>query len=72
MALIWNPLYLSQNGLMAMKQESKHINWILDINCDYHFYNLGHDLDLEFSRNNMEFAISQLKMIQLPQKEKWT
>ena len=31
---------------------------------------LGHDLDLEFSRSNMEFAISQPKMVQLSQKEK--
>ena len=29
-------------------------------------FELGHDLDLEFSRSNMEFAISQPKMVRLP------
>ena len=33
-------------------------------------FDLGHDLDLEFSRSNMEFAISQPKVVQLPQNEK--
>ena len=27
-------------------------------------FDLGHDLDLEFSRSSMEFAISQSKVIQ--------
>ena len=31
---------------------------------------LGHDLDLEFLRSNMEFAISQSKMVRLPRNEK--
>ena len=35
-------------------------------------FDLGHDLDLEFSRSNMEFAISQPKMVRLPQNEKQT
>ena len=35
-------------------------------------FDLGHDLDLEFSRSNMEFAISQPKMVRLPRKEKQT
>ena len=30
------------------------------------------DLDLDFSRSNMEFAISQPKMVLLPQNEKQT
>ena len=34
--------------------------------------NFGPDLDLEFSRSNMEFAISQPKMIWLPRNEKQT
>ena len=38
MALIWNPLYLSQNGLIATKLKSKHIDWILGINCDHHVW----------------------------------
>ena len=33
-------------------------------------YGLGHDLDLEFSRSNKEFAISQPKMVRLPRNEK--
>ena len=33
---------------------------------------LGHDLDLEFSRSNMEFVISQPKMVRLPRNEKQT
>ena len=32
-------------------------------------FDLGHDLDLEFSRSNIEFAISQPKMVWLPRKK---
>ena len=36
-------------------------------------FDLGHDIDLEFSRLNMEFSISQpLKMVLLPRNEKQT
>ena len=35
-------------------------------------FDLGHDLDLDFSRSNMEFAISQPKMVRLPGNEKQT
>ena len=35
-------------------------------------FDLGHDLDLEFSRSNMEFAIYQPKMVRLPRNEKQT
>ena len=39
-------------------------------------FDLGHDLDLEFSRSNIEFAISQPKMVWLPRNEEqyidWT
>ena len=35
-------------------------------------FDLGHDLDLEFSRSNMELAISQPKMVGLPRNEKQT
>ena len=45
--------------------KSKHIDWTLGLKCD-----LGHDLDLEFSRSNIEFAISQPKMVRLPRNEK--
>ena len=36
------------------------------------WFDLGHDLDLEFSRSNMEFAISQPKVVRLPWNEKQT
>ena len=32
-------------------------------------FDLGHDLILEFSRSNMELAISQPKMVRLPRNE---
>ena len=35
-------------------------------------FDLGHDLDLEFSRSNMELAISLPKMVWLPWNEKQT
>ena len=35
-------------------------------------FNLDHDLDLDFSRSNMEFAISQPKMVRLPRNKKQT
>ena len=35
-------------------------------------FDLSHDLDLEFSRSNTEFAISQPKMVRLPRNEKQT
>ena len=35
-------------------------------------FDLGHDLDLDFSRSNMEFPISQSKGVPLPRKEKQT
>ena len=35
-------------------------------------FDLGHDLDLEFWRSNIEFAISQPKMVRFPRNEKQT
>ena len=35
-------------------------------------FDLGHDLDLEFSRSNMEFPISQPKVARLPRNKKET
>ena len=35
-------------------------------------FDLCHDLDLEFSRSNIEIAISQPKMVRLPRNEKQT
>ena len=35
-------------------------------------FDLGHDLDLKFLRSNMEFPITQSKVVRLPQNEKQT
>ena len=35
-------------------------------------FDLGHDLDLEFSRSNIKFAISKSKMVGFPRNEKQT
>ena len=48
---------------------------LLALTCrlpDYIFVNFRRDLDLDFSRSNMEFAISQPKMVRLPRNEKQT
>ena len=54
---IWNLLYLNQNWSDCHETESKHIDWSLGLNVTIGF-DLGNDLDLEFSRSNMEFSIS--------------
>ena len=35
-------------------------------------FDLGHDLDVELSRSNIEFAIPQPKMVRLPRNKKQT
>ena len=35
-------------------------------------FDLGHELDLEFSRSSIKFAISKSKMVGLPRNEKQT
>ena len=48
---------------------------LLALTCrlpDYILVNFRCDLDLDFSRSNMEFAISQPKMVRLPRNEKQT
>ena len=48
---------------------------LLALTCrlpDYIFVDFRRDLDLDFSRSNMEFAISQPKMVRLPRNEKQT
>ena len=48
---------------------------LLALTCrlpDYIFVDFRRDLDLDFSRSNMEFAISQPQMVQLPRNEKQT
>ena len=68
---IWNLLYLSQKWFDCHETKSKHIDWTLGPKWD-HRVDRGHDLDLEFSRSNMEFAISQPKMVWLPRNKKQT
>ena len=48
---------------------------LLALTCrlpDYIFVDFRRDLDLDFSRSNMEFAISQPNMVRLPRNEKQT
>ena len=48
---------------------------LLALTCrlpDYILVGFRRDLDLDFSRSNMEFAISQPKMVRLPRNEKQT
>ena len=64
--------YISaKNGPIATKQK---VNisielWASNVTIGF---DLGHNLDLEFSRSNMEFAISQPKVVRLPQNERQT
>ena len=69
---IWNLIYLSQKWFDCHETKSKHIDWTLGLKCDHRATDLGHDLDLDFLRSNMEFAISQPKMARLPPSEKQT
>ena len=56
--------YISaMNGAIATKRKASNVTIGFD---------LGHDLDLEFSRSNIELAISQPKMVQLPRNKKQT
>ena len=56
--------YISvKNGSIATKQKA---NISIEIKAPNGTIRFGHDLDLEFSRSNMELAISQLKMVWLP------
>ena len=64
--------YISaKNGPIATKRKAVMFIELKASNVTMGF-DLGHDLDLEFSRLKMEFAISQPKMVQLPRKEKQT
>ena len=64
--------YISaKNGAIAMKQKANILIALKASNVTIGF-DLGHDLDLEFSRSNMEFAISQPKIVWLPWNEKQT
>ena len=64
--------YISaKNGPIATKRKANIAIELWGSNVTSGF-DLGHDLDLEFSRSNIEFAISQPKMVRLPRNEKQT
>ena len=64
--------YISaKNGPIATKPKP-NISIELQASNVTMVFDLGHDLDLEFSRSNMEFAISQSNMVRLPRNEKQT
>ena len=58
---MWNSLYLRQYGLIALKQKANISIELKASNVTIGFH-IGHNLDLE----NMEFVISQPKMVHLP------
>ena len=63
--------FSANNGPIATKQKSSiSIElWASNVNIGF---DLGYNLDLEFSRSNIKFVISQPKMVQLPWNEKQT
>ena len=64
--------YISaKNGAIATKQKANISIDLTTSNMTIGF-DLGHDLDLEFSRSNAELAITLPKMVLLPQNEKET
>ena len=66
---IWNLLYLSQKWSYCHKMKSKYIDSTLGLKCDHQFWLCPWPW-LEFSRVDKKFAISQPKVVQLPQNEK--
>ena len=62
---------LPKNGPIATKQKANILIELLGSNVTIGF-DLCHDLDLEYSRSNIEFPISQPKMVRLPRNEKQT
>ena len=52
--------------------KSKHIDWTPKASNVTIGFDLGYDLDLEFSRSNMEFPISQPNVVRLPRNKKQT
>ena len=64
--------YISaKNGPIATKRKANTSTELKASNGTIGF-DLGHDLDLEFSRSNMELVISLPKMVRLSRNEKWT
>ena len=64
--------YISaKNGRIATKRKPNISIELLGSNVTIGF-DRGHDLDLEFSRSKIEFAISRPKMVRLPRNKKQT
>ena len=61
-----------KNGLIATKQKVNNVLIELYVANVTIGFDLGHDLDLSFSRSNVEFAISLPRMVRLPQNVKQT
>ena len=59
------------NGAIATKRKA-YISIYFKTSIVTIGFDLGHDLALGFSRSNMELAISQQKMVQLPRSKKQT
>ena len=59
------------NGVIATKRKA-YISIDLKTSNVTIWFDLGHDLDLGFSRSNMELAISLWKMVRLPRNKKQT
>ena len=59
---ILNLLYLTQKWSDCHETKSKHIDWTQGLKCDHGVWHWPWPW-LEFSRSNMEFAISQSKVI---------
>ena len=57
---ILNLLYVSQKWPDCHETKNKHIDWPQGLKWNIMFH-LDHNLELEFSRSNMEFAISHPK-----------
>ena len=68
---IWNLLYLGQRWSDCHKTKANILIELYASNGTIGF-DFGNYIDLAFSRSNMEFDISQLKIVWLPQSEKQT
>ena len=69
----WICYISAKNFPIAMKHKANILFNLKATSVAIRFH-IGHELDLEFSRSNMEFTVSQPKMAQLPRNEKrpWT
>ena len=68
---IWNSLYLCQKWSNWHETKSKHIDWSLSLKCEYRLWPWLWPFP-QLSKSNMEFTISQPKMVWLLQNKKQT